>query len=95
MTVPTRPEGKLYVPTVHLNGTSKRELIDLRAAAHSAVIAAMEKLVEAAPNARDFYVQGDEARQGAWSQHEARMTNLRAVRESLATELVAIDEQGG
>lgn len=48
----------MRVPTVHLNGTSKGELLDQAHRAARAVANAITAVMQAAPNGRDFYVQG-------------------------------------
>jgi hypothetical protein len=75
---------KLTVPTVHLNGTSAKDLAaDLKAAV-DAVATAMEKLAAAAPNGRDYYVQEAGATERVMAQHQLRMDNLRAVHTELS-----------
>ena len=46
----------VIIPRIHLNGTSKGELLDQLKAADRALGAAEEALGRAAPNARDYYV---------------------------------------
>jgi phosphoribosylformylglycinamidine (FGAM) synthase-like enzyme len=81
----------LKIPTVHLNGTSKRALIDGYADAALAIDEAARKLAAAAPNGRDYYVQEPGAINIAMDQHEARMRKLREVRDEL--EAIAIEIQ--
>ena len=69
----------IALPTVHLNGTSRQSLIDDNDAAYNALRAAVRALEKAAPNARDYYVQGDGAFANAVAQHVARLTALRSV----------------
>jgi len=73
------------LPTVHMNGTSRGALIDENAAAYDALRAAVRALEEAGPNARDYYVQGDDAFAKAVAQHVARLTALRSVLADLET----------
>jgi len=49
------------LPTVHLNGTSVESLLHAYSAALDAAHALSTALREAAPNARDYYPQGDDA----------------------------------
>jgi hypothetical protein len=62
-------------PIVHLNGTSKRELIDQACEAGRALRAAYDACSNAAPNARDYYL-----REGSFglaqAAHVARMNAL-------------------
>jgi hypothetical protein len=69
----------IRLPTIHLNGTSKAALLDGYLDAVSAVFAATEALSEAAPNARDYYPQGDDAFKQAQDEHNARMMKLNSV----------------
>lgn len=79
----------MIVPTVHLNGTAKIDLIGLVETAHFALNVAIERLQETAPNARDYYVQKDPgAFSKARAEHEARMHKLADV----ANELIQLHE---
>lgn len=73
----------MTLPTIHLNGTSAQSLLDQQTDAGHAVYKAMEALGNAAPNARDYYVQGDGAFQRAAAEHTARMEKLRSVYDDL------------
>lgn len=74
----------LMIPSVHLNGTSKRELLEQLEHAHLAVSKAMIELTKAAPNARDYYVKADtQAFNKAMDQHCARMKSLKSVLDEL------------
>jgi len=64
-----------------LNGTSQEHLLDQVTAAATALRAALEKMQDAAPNARDYYPQGDGAYQQAEAEHRSR---VRRVQEVLA-----------
>lgn len=84
----------LTVPTIHLNGTSAASLLNDVQEAHLAVHSALEALAHAAPNARDYYVQGPHAYTMATLEHDARMAKLREVRdelEKIAEHIVAQD----
>jgi hypothetical protein len=67
------------VPTIHLNGTSRRDIEDQLIDAGHALRAALEALQQAAPNARDYYPQGPEAFPVAQAQHEARWLAVKGV----------------
>lgn len=69
----------LAVPTIHLGGTSRQELLDQLSNAMAAVSDAEAALGAACPNGRDYYVQGQDAIQEALRQHANRLHNLRAV----------------
>lgn len=79
-------------PTVHLNGTSRDELLRQHVEAHIALRVALDKMGEASPHARDYYVSNDS---GAFTkarlQHQARceaiakvMAELQEIAETLA-----------
>ena len=85
----------MRTPTIHLNGTSKRELMAQHLKAGTALSAAVNALCAAAPNGRDYYVQGDTAVQEAQAEHESRIKALGAVFADLEKIIEAIDEQEG
>ncbi len=51
----------MITPTIHLNGTSKDEIIAQYEAANVALGAALRTLIDTAPNGRDYYTQGPDA----------------------------------
>jgi hypothetical protein len=67
---------KTTVPTVHLNGTSGEELLAQLNTAILQLIQARRAVVAAAPNGRDYYLQGDQALQLVMAQHERRCADL-------------------
>ena len=71
-------ESKM-VPSVHLNGTSVDALFEQIANATSALRAAILKLDEAQPNARDYYPQGDSAYGRAVREHSDRIMRVHSV----------------
>ena len=75
-------------PTLHLNGTSARDLLEGWERAHAALREAMQALAQTAPNGRDFYVQAAGAFQVAVAEHEDRMRRLHEV----SLELEALSE---
>ncbi len=66
-------------PTIHLNGTSRDSLFDSYCNAASALRNALAALEDAAPNARDYYPQGEGAFISAALDHTARVDSLRRV----------------
>jgi hypothetical protein len=94
MTNPHHPDCvcgcNLAIPTVHLNGTSREQLLEGLSDAIHAMHEAGRALAKAAPNARDYYVQGAGAINTALNQHEARMTKLREVIRELEQIVFAI-----
>lgn len=83
----------ITAPTIHLNGTSAKELWAGYEAAYDAVRAAQEAIGKIEFNARDYYVQSP----NAWGQaRDARNEQLQAlaqVEEYLLQHLLAIREQ--
>ena len=69
----------MTLPTIHLNGTSGKELCDGYEAAHTAINAAIESLAETHPNGRDYYPQGPDAFTVARDEHFDRISRLQAV----------------
>ena len=78
----------MMLPTVHLNGTSKGELLQQLCDANSALSAALRALAEAAPNGRDYYPQGADAIGKAITEHTARLQAIKNVQK----EILAIAE---
>jgi hypothetical protein len=70
---------QLAIPTIHLNGTSREQLLEDLSDAIHAMHEAGRALAKACPNRRDYYVQGPDATKRAMDQHEARMNKLREV----------------
>lgn len=81
----------LAIPTVHLNGTSRDELVSQVSGAHEAVCKAILKLREASPNGRDYYVTGTISK--AMDEHAARLTHLETVAGELETIWQGISDQ--
>lgn len=84
----------LSIPSIHLNGTSKNELLDQLQTAYSAVDAAMIAMSKAAPNGRDYYPQGPDAIRKAVVEHSERLAKLAAVSRELETIVIAIVDGG-
>jgi len=70
-------------PTIHLNGTSAKDLYEQYSSAIDAIRNAESKLAEAYPNGRDYYVQGPGAIIEATDEHRSRLLRLASVREEL------------
>lgn len=81
------------IPTVHGNGTSRDALLETNKAARHAVRKAMDAIRAAAPNARDFYVQGPCAFTAASDEHSARIAALQVVYVELTQIVEGIFEQ--
>jgi hypothetical protein len=83
----------MMIPTVHRNGTSKDALLEGTLATARAVRDAIESLQANAPNARDYYVQGDGAFRQATQEHGARLQRLSDVLNELSTIAEGIADQ--
>lgn len=71
---------KVMVPCVHLNGTSTASLLEDIQAAANAVYEAIQRVVTAAPNGRDYYVYREQdATQRVMNEHRSRLEKLNAV----------------
>jgi hypothetical protein len=83
------------IPTVHLNGTSKDELLDQIVKAAHAIREAQRWLGAAGPNGRDYYVQGEGAHAAACAERNAWQADLRRIYDGLLAVHDGIEEQGG
>jgi hypothetical protein len=70
-------------PTVHLNGTSKKELLNQWRAIYLALATARDTLRESGPNGRDYYPQGPDAIRTAETEHCERLAKIESVMEDL------------
>jgi hypothetical protein len=86
-------DSEVAVPTVHLNGTSSRSLMDQYKAAAMAVQLAAESLP--APHGRDYYPQGDEAYMRALNEHRVRQQKLKEVYDELFAVYNGVAKQRG
>ena len=73
----------MIFPTIHLNGTSKRELYLAYFTAHNALQDAIDTLAKSAPHGRDYYPQGDSVIYDAAKEHAKRMVTLNNVLREL------------
>lgn len=71
------------LPTIHLNGTSARSLLEDCSDASHHVREALSALARFTPNGRDYYPQGDDAYTLARREHDSRMDRLREVLKEL------------
>lgn len=81
----------MIAPLVHLNGTAASVLVEQHAAIVAALRASLEALRAGAPNARDFYPQGEDAIRQARKEHAARVeavTNVLAEVEAILDNVV-------
>jgi hypothetical protein len=83
----------MMIPTVHRNGTGGTALLDQVTNAASAIHDALRAMCDAAPNARDYYVQGEQAFKRAAAEHSERCAIVRKVGEKYMLLADHIDEQ--
>lgn len=81
----SKGEPSIMLPSVHMNGTSRQDLLNQNRAALEALDAAILAMHAATPNARDYYVQGPSAFRTAQAEHRARLTAVKQVREEYLT----------
>jgi hypothetical protein len=81
----------MMIPSVHLNGTSKEELIRQLIDASEALLTATAVLSAAAPNPRDYYPQGPDAALLAAGEHATRVMTLYRMRDELQAIAEKID----
>jgi len=73
----------MLCPTVHLNGSSPKNLYEDAVEARRAVEDALEKLRAVVPNGRDYYPQGPDAINTAQEQYWAMRQKLQEVSDEL------------
>jgi hypothetical protein len=81
----------MMIPTVHLNGTSRKELVQQYLTAREALRRALDALFLAHPHGRDYYVQGPDALKRAEAEHRARVQKLTEVHDELGDIAEAIN----
>jgi len=89
---PTLPPA-LTIPTLHLNGSGGQQLAEQIEAAQSSLFRALNDLAFTAPNARDYYPQGDQAFTAACYEHRLRVARVQDVLAELATVHTGITKQ--
>lgn len=81
----------MILPIIHMNGTSKQELIEQRKTALHAISEALAALRKMSPNGRDYYpVPGllDLAEQV----HSTRMYRIKEIHDEILAEAIAISD---
>ncbi len=81
----------MRIPTIHLNGTGKKMLIEGYFNAHTAIRNAKKALEEIEFNPRDYYVQGSDAWEEARKEMNMRLEMLSKVAEEIDQILEALD----
>ncbi len=83
----------MKVPTIHLNGSDADVLYKQARDADHFIRVALQALYDMAPNARDYYPQGDGAFEAARKEHMARIDALIAVQEDIVKLAVGVLDQ--
>ena len=73
----------MKVPTIHMNGSGAKALLEQVENAHRAVVKAREAIEAAWPNGRDYYPQGASAIREAESEWRERVRHLLVVQNEL------------
>ena len=89
----TKTTMNITAPTVHLNGTPATNLWAGYEAAYDAVRAAQDALAKIEFNARDYYVQGQEAWNKALNHRIEQAASLRQVEDYLFQHLIELQQQ--
>lgn len=90
----TTSPDTLALPTIHLNGTSAKDLFSGYRAAMDALQDAQEALGKIEFNARDYYVQGPEAWTQARDEMQERRQKIETVRKDVEAILIHIMDNG-
>lgn len=69
----------MMFPTIHLNGSSPKELFENACEALGALRKAIAAVEGTSPNGRDYYPQGDGAIKTAVCEHASRIERLYSV----------------
>ena len=85
----------MRIPTIHLNGSGKKTLLSQVEQALEALQTAVTAMTQAAPNARDYYVQDSGAFETARAEHDSRIRRIIQIRQEYADLANGIFEQGG
>jgi hypothetical protein len=84
------PATEPVLPIVHLNGTTRTELVELRANCVDSLREAGRMLAAMAPNGRDYYPEPGRMDR-AVEQHDRRMNALRELINEIEAEMLAVD----
>jgi hypothetical protein len=84
----------MMIPTVHLNGTSKGNLLAELDTAVAALNGAYDALRQVTVHGRDYYVQGDAAYPQARTEMDRRLVKLAEVQAELIEMRAAVNKQG-
>lgn len=82
----------MIAPTIHLNGTSKDDIIEQYENASHALYMAQVALQQMAPNGRDYYIQGPDALRHAQAEHQARVDRINSVQAEIGALWAAVQD---
>jgi len=83
----------MMTPTIHLNGTGRKSLLDELEVAHTALNQALVAVGQVTVHGRDYYPQGDHAYGQAREEMVDRLNAIRKVREDVIAMHIAIQQQ--
>lgn len=84
----------MMVPTLHLNGTSRTELLNEQLNVLQALRLARAAMIAASPNGRDYYPQGKGAFEKAQDEHTDRVRAIEDVLAKVEALAMAISDGG-
>lgn len=82
----------MIAPRVHMNGTSRKSLLESIIEASQTISLAIGALRNTAPHGRDYYVISDIAYVQARAEYEARLTRLHETNKELIAMYRAIEQ---
>ena len=83
----------MILPTIHIGGTSQRDLVEAMCDAKNAMDEAIEKIAKTSPNQRD-YIWDNDAYKAAQKEHNDRIVIAKNLRDQLNNLATAISEIG-
>jgi len=86
-------QRELAAPTIHSNGTGWKDLYEQMETATHAVGAAINAVMTASPNGRDYYVQSPGATEAAIAEHRSRLERLLGVKAELEAIWIKVVDQ--
>ena len=84
----------IQLPTVHMNGTSKAELLETLGEASEALEAAYRAVKQTGPNGRDYYLLGPGEMARALTEHESRLRMIDDLKAEIEALLDGIHDGG-
>jgi hypothetical protein len=83
----------IVLPTIHLNGTGEKMLMEGYRAAYEACSKAADAFYQLEFNGRDYYPQGDGAWKKAHEEHCSRIARIDSVKVELLTIMMHIVDE--